>query len=519
MTIEISEKPTTIDDVSKSMEPVTILSLDDEDLCHDTLRLLFETPLPEGPVELLTAKTPNEAFEILKNRQIHLVLLDVDLGKDSFGNDLCGINFIPEIKDFDATLQIVMMTGSHDLQHCAQAMKMGALNYMTKDLKNEVIRAHISKALHVSKLERAKIRSARLQNPVYNELAGRSQAMRRVRRDIRSLAETTRPILLMGEPGSGKTLSAKLIHDQRKIFLKQNDRPFFAVNIAELGRERAENELFGHERGAYTGADQMKEGYFELANGGTLFLDEIGEASLELQAKLLRVIDEKKFRRLGSGTERTSNFHLICATNRPLEAMVESGEFREDLYMRISTFILQLPTLAERQEDIPELIKVLLRKACVDNSVFVEYEDLPKDFIEYLKDVPFKGNVRGLEQQISRLLLFTPRTPEGKPELHRWRDVPGIALKRSSRIIKESPKSMIEFISQNIDFKAPDFPGLYPFLDHLSDKLFQSAFAHFDSSAQVARVFRMAESTVSLRRKHLGLQKVRGKLNPEGTPA
>jgi len=319
------------------------------------------------------------------------------------------------------------------------------------------------------------------------------------------MAESSRPILLIGETGTGKSHSARLIHEYRKLFLKQKDRPFFSANVAELGKDRIENELFGHEKGAYTGADQMKQGYVELSDGGTLFLDEIGELPLHLQATLLKVLDEKKFRRLGSGTERTSNFQLICATNRSLEDMIEKGEFREDLYMRISTLILKLPNLEERREDIPELVRALLPKACVENSIFVSFEDIPTDFIDYLQDVPFKGNVRGLEQQLSRLLLFSPRDRQGRPLLSRWREVEGLAMKRFSANAKQSPKSLAEFVSQNLDFLSPEFAGYPKFMADLSEKIFRSAFARLGTAAEVARVFKVTDGAISYRRKSLGI--------------
>jgi len=507
MVLDSDLKKSTFDAIADRGEAVVILSLDDEDLSHMQMRSLFEIPLKGvESLHFLTAKTKDEALQVLSAQKVHVLLLDRDLGLDANGVSQDGIQLIPEFRRLDPSMQILMVTGSQDFQHCVEAMKLGAFGYVIKNLDPNVIRAHIEKAVQVARLELERVRAERAGNPALFELAGRSPAMRDLRSKLVAMGETNRPILLIGESGTGKTHSARLIHEHRRSFLKQTKRPFFAVNIAELGKERIENELFGHEKGAYTGAHEMKSGYIELADGGTLFLDEIGEAPLDLQAKLLKVLDEKKFRRLGSGTERSSNFHLICATNRNLEEMVERKEFREDLYMRIATFPLRLPTLEERREDIPHLIRALLPKACADNSIFVKFEELPQDFIEYLTDVPFKGNVRGLEHQISRLLLLSPRDSDGRPQLHRWREVSGMQMKRSTTV-KGHPKSLSEYLSQTLDFRSVEFPGFSTYMEELGNKIFHSAFAQMKNAAEVARVFKMSESAVSERRKRLGLQK------------
>ncbi len=498
---------TTIDAIPDRHDDLVILSLDDESFSQSRLRLLFDVPLEEGsPVLFLTVNSVSDALQTLATRKVHVLLLDVDLGILPDGTKQNGIQSIPQFLQINSSLQILMITGSHDLQDCAEAMRLGAFGYVTKDMQDDVIRAQIRKAAHVARLEDLRICQSKNARTESIDLAGESYVMKQVRSTLRAMAESSRPILIVGETGTGKSHSARLLHEYRKQFLKQKDRPFFAVNIAELGKERIENELFGHEKGSYTGADQMKQGYLELADGGTLFLDEIGEAPLELQAKLLKVLDEKKFRRIGSPTERTSNFHLICATNRPLEQMVENGQFREDLYMRISTLVVQLPTLKERREDIPSLIQALLPKACSDNSVFVTYEDLPTDFIRYLQDVPFKGNVRGLEQQLSRLLLFAPRDKNGVPVLSRWREIPGLAIKRFSPGTTQTPQSLSEFVGHNLDFQSPDFVSYKAFMDDLSEKIFQSAFARYKGVNEVARVLKVGKTTVSRHKQTIGLR-------------
>ncbi len=514
-------RPTTIDKIPDRHEDLVILSLDDESLSQSRLKLLFDRPFDdELPIEFLTTQSVTSAKEIIASQKIHVLLLDVDLGRLPDGTLQNGIEAIPDFLQLNCSRQILMITGSPDLQNCAEAMRLGAFGYVTKDMNDDVIRAQIRKAAHVAQLETMQLRSSKMNRSGSVDLAGDSAAMKAVRSRLIAMAESSRPILIIGETGTGKSHSARLLHEHRKQFLKQKDRPFFAVNVAELGKDRIENELFGHEKGSYTGADQMRQGYLELADGGTLFLDEIGELPLELQAKLLKVLDEKKFRRIGSPTERSSNFHLICATNRPLEEMVERGEFREDLWMRISTLLVQLPTLKERKEDIPQLIRALLPKACTDNSVFVSFDDLPQDFIDYLYDVPFKGNVRGLEQQLSRLLLFSPRDKNGLPLLTRWREVPGLALKRFSASSNHTPRTLSEFVGQNLDFNSPDFSGYQEFMSEMSEKIFRSAFARFQGVNEVARALKLSKATVSYHKRSLRLVTAASKpiVNTEGKP-
>lgn len=480
----------------------TILNLDDETHSALALRSFFSRSFLEESVEFFHCQTLENARRCLSERKVHLLLLDIDLGTDKNGKKLKGTHLIPELLQMDRSMQIVMMTGSQDLQDCVEAMRLGAFGYVTKDMPNEMIRLHIEQALRMAKFQFEKCCEEQRKLPTNLDLIGNSSAIRNFRSKLQAMAETIRPVLLIGETGTGKTHSANLLHEYRQQFFKQTKRPFVAVNMGAIPKNLMESELFGYEAGAFTGAVKQKLGIFELADRGTLFLDEIAELPLELQVKLLTVLEEKKFRRLGSMVERKVDFQLISATNRPLQEMMERGEFREDLYWRISTFELEVPTLKDRREDIPDLIRSLLKKVCSDNSVFVSYDDLPQDFIEYLQDSPFKGNVRGLEQQLSRLLLYAPKDRYGKPALHRWREVSGLALKRSSMEIKQNARGLMEFVSQQLDFEAAECPKFHDFMEELGDKIIKASLSRYGNRpTKVARALGLSHATISLRKK------------------
>jgi sigma-54 specific flagellar transcriptional regulator A len=239
----------------------------------------------------------------------------------------------------------------------------------------------------------------------------------------------------------------------------------------------------------------MKQGFFELANFGTLFLDEIGEISLDLQAKLLKVIETGKFFRIGGTRELQSSIKLICATNRDLETMIANGQFREDLFMRISTLTIKMPALTERKEDIPTLIQSLLPKCCSDNKVFIDYSELPQDLLEYLTHEPISGNIRGLEQQLSRLLIFSPRDQAGKPILSQWEKV--IRKPHAQRTLSKKQLTLKDLLSVPIDFVNSDFPGLKETLKAIEKRILIDASIKYKTNKEIASVLKVHESLTS----------------------
>jgi DNA-binding NtrC family response regulator len=479
----------------------TVLIVDDDELCRATLRSACSSALRENSFRLLDCSNLGDAIRILSENEVHVVLLDKNLGEDN------GITAIPRLLSCQLHLQILMVTGSNDDQDIVAAMKNGAFGYVIKGSNPTLLVEQIKKAVRYAHLAQSSIRQSAA--PAQNkrtDLVGQSAAISLLKRQVEALAKTETPVLLLGETGTGKTTVAKQIHEMRQTYLKQENRPWIHLNMAAMPEELAERELFGAEKGAYTGSVESKPGSIELAHGGTLFLDELGDASLALQAKLLTVLDNGVFKRLGATQTKKSSFRLICATNKDLESLVRTGKFREDLFMRISTISIRLPSLGERREDIPELIRSLLARCCERSGVKVAYSELPVDFIEYLKEAPIQGNIRGIEQQLERLLLFAPRDPQDRPTLRLWRSIPGLRIHAKEVRMRSGRITLDELLERKLDVVGDrDFPGLYEFVDLVTRQLFLEGTEKYDQSQELARAFRVSPALVCKKLQELGI--------------
>jgi DNA-binding NtrC family response regulator len=331
---------------------VSVLVVDDEEtsrksamlLCRDNFRDYSSVDL-----NINEASSIDEALERLSEASFHLILLDRDLGCDREGKPVDAINFISEMHMIQPFAEIIMLTANEQALEVVRAMQKGASNYLLKNNSPESS-AHKATVIRNAFLNaKTKLQQARLSKEdryLDTDYICMSPAMQQLNMKLEALAESNRPVLIGGPSGLGKGATARVINKYRAKFLKVDTRPFFNLNIAAMGDEFAQSELFGHEAFSFTGAgNRPKPGYFELANGGDLFLDEIGDASIELQTKLLKVIEEREFQRIGGSKTLKTTARVIFATNKDLKQLVAEGKFKPDLYARISTFEIQLPSL------------------------------------------------------------------------------------------------------------------------------------------------------------------------------
>ncbi len=327
-----------------------------------------------------------------------IVLLDLGLPKIEQG--LEALDFIIA-QGTDA--QVIVITSSQDHQTALEAQKRGASSYFFKseNIKDE-LPLSVKRALRMQSLQRENrnLRKKLTDTLTFEGIVAVSKQMQNILRLTEQIKNTSEPVLISGESGTGKEVIARHIHNRSK----HANKPFVAINSAALPENLLENELFGHEKGAFTGAHDSKPGQFEMVNGGTLFLDEIGELPLTMQAKLLRVLQEKKYFRLGGTKELTANFRLITATNRDLAAEVGKKTFREDLYYRLNVIPIRIPPLRERPDDIPALVNYFTVTYCKENKLPIPQID--PALIAYLSRLQWKGNIRQLENTLIRMLVL-----------------------------------------------------------------------------------------------------------------
>src|SRR5580700_938721 len=335
-----------------------LLIVDDERSIRFALGGLFRK---EG-YEVETAESGEQALELVKAGLFHVIITDLSM------QGMSGLDLMRSVRQFDPECAVLVITAYGTQRIAVEAMKAGAEDYLPKPFDNDELRIKVRHVMEKQLLRRAYnrlVEQVNLESGRFAGMIGQSRAMTRVFETIDKVAPTDVTVLVRGESGTGKELVARAIHSRSP----RANGPFVPVNCAAFSRELVESELFGHEKGAFTGAVARREGKFEAADGGTLFLDEIGDMSLETQAKLLRVLQEKRFERVGGNQPLAVDVRIIAATNQDLEAMVENGRFREDLYYRIKVVELRVPPLRERREDIPRLASNFLEEACKNFGV------------------------------------------------------------------------------------------------------------------------------------------------------
>jgi len=369
----------------------TLLLVDDE----EAFRKLVGNELAHIEYEVTTAGNLREARAILRQSTFNLALLDMRMPDGS------GLDLLAEIKDSSPATEVVMLTGHATVGEAIRALKSGALDFLTKPCKFEELEAVLEKAVQKQALERSNTALEREVARIHpsDGFIGQHASVRELLHLVSRVAETESTVLIRGESGVGKELIARAVHRHSK----RSRQPFVVVDCASLHENLLQSELFGHEKGSYTGADRMKQGLFEVADRGTIFLDEIGELTSPLQVKLLRVLETGVFRRLGANADIRVDVRVITATNRELEAMMKEGTFREDLYYRLNVFSLQIPPLRERREDIQVLAEHFIRSSGVTQKRAVPISDAAMDA---LRGYAWPGNVRELENVIERALIL-----------------------------------------------------------------------------------------------------------------
>ncbi len=370
-----------------------IAVVDDQELLRDSL----SCTLSRAGYTVFSYADADSALKAISKRSFDIIITDLKMpGMD-------GVGLLREIRSSGIDVPVIMMTAFGSVSSAVEAMKLGAYDYIQKPFEADEIELLVSRALQTSNLKRENEALKRTANDMADarELIGESLVMRQLREQISCIAPSDSTVLIEGESGTGKELIARAIHRQSR----RSDRPMLCLNCAALSENLLESELFGHEKGAFTGADKLRKGRFELADGGTLLLDEISEIPLTLQAKLLRVLQEQEFERVGSSVTRHVDVRVIATTNRNLQQWVKEGKFREDLYYRLSVLPIYVSPLRERREDISLLADYFLKR--IARREGKDGIKLNKSTIACLKEYNWPGNVRELENLIERAWVLS----------------------------------------------------------------------------------------------------------------
>jgi two-component system nitrogen regulation response regulator NtrX len=368
-----------------------ILVVDDEDSIRTSLAGILED---EG-FRVMFANDGITALDAVRKELPDLVLLDIWMPR------MDGIETLRKMKELYPALLIIMMSGHGTIETAVKSTKMGAYDFIEKPLSLDKLLVCIRNALGMMRLkdENETLRELAFRD---RQMTGSSPIMAKLKEQIMLVAPSNASVLITGENGTGKELVARSIH----FYSQRKDGPFVEVNCAAIPEELIESELFGHEKGAFTGAVAQRKGRFDLADGGTLFLDEIGDMSLKTQAKVLRILQERKFERIGGNRTIEVDVRIIAATNKVLEDEIRAGKFREDLYYRLNVVPFTVPPLRERREDIPLLVEHFLEMFCQREGL--ERKVITPEALEMLKSCAWPGNVRELKNVVERLVIMTP---------------------------------------------------------------------------------------------------------------
>jgi len=381
------------------MDKLKILVLDDE----TRVRNEIEEFLIERNFKVLKAGLPSEAFKILKKQKVDIIILDIKLP------EMDGIQVLDKIKNLYPEIEVIMISGHGDMTTVIEAMRNGASDYFQKPFRLLEINNAIERTKRFIKLNNQlkeykknyDILSKELQNDIGHRLLGSSKAIKDTVNLMTKVAKAdTTTVMITGESGTGKELIAKGIH----YLSDRNKQPFYSVNCSAIPESLLESEFFGHKKGSFTGATEDKTGWFEIANNGTLFLDEISDMPLAQQAKILRVLEEKKVAKIGTHTPKNINVRVIAASNQNLEEMVEDKKFRADLYHRLCSFTINIPPLRERKTDIPILLNHFIKD--YSKKMKKSFTQVNDNIFSTLSNYKFSGNIRELKNMVERAIII-----------------------------------------------------------------------------------------------------------------
>jgi two-component system, NtrC family, nitrogen regulation response regulator NtrX len=470
-------------------EPVLIV--DDEKNIRRTLRMVLES----GGSTVYEAGSINEAQDVLAKHEVDLILLDVKLGEEN------GLDLLRALKarsdegipSRTSEIPVVMISGHATIDDAVAATRLGAFDFMEKPLDRTRVLVTARNALERRRMWR-EVNELRRTVDARWELLGNAQVMQELRRQISKVAPTRSRVLVTGESGTGKELIARAVHRNSSV----SQGPFVKVNCAAIPPELIESELFGHERGAFTGAVAKKRGLFEVADGGTIFLDEIGDMTLSAQAKVLRVLQTGEFTRVGGEKSLRTDSRVVAATNRDLEQMVKEGTFREDLYFRLNVVPIRSPDLNERVDDIPLLVESFVRECCEENGL--GYKPIDEGVFELLKRYDWPGNVRELRNVVERLVIMSD-------EVIREKDIPPyLGGPRASSLTPRAPTSEIA-----IDLGRYAGKSLREFREEVESEFIRLRLAEFEwNISRTAQALGIERTNLHKKLRALGIHRGEG---------
>ncbi len=369
-----------------------IMVVDDE----QSIRIMLRRVLSDWQYEVNEAKNGTEALNKMNKEKYTAILLDLRMP------EMNGLQVIEKMVEMDINTPVIMMSAYGTVPEAVEAIKLGAMDYLVKPFDLDELKMTLERIIRQDEIknENQYFREEEERRFNFKEIVGQSSAMKRVLEMVKKVAPLPTTVLITGESGTGKELIARALHQNSP----RREKPFVVANCVAFSPSILESELFGHEKGAFTGADSRRIGRFEIAHGGTLFLDEIGEINIATQAKLLRVVQEKEFERVGSSTSIKVEVRLIAATNKDLEKEVKEGRFREDLFYRLNVFHIDIPPLRERKEDIPRLVQHFITK--YNQVLNKRITAISSEGVSLLMDYSFPGNVRELENIIERATIM-----------------------------------------------------------------------------------------------------------------